>query len=240
MNTRGGVTPKQVIILLFVLLMVGAGAGGIYLAEKLYYGPMREQQRHITNLKLIVEQLTRDVRTAEVMVIDQSPGTTMFKFVEVDKNEKPIGEPKTFTVPGDEVYFDTLVIKFEDNFKTGDELPLKQEKLAPELINKSIILFRRVFSAQQKPEEGTPIDPSDSPPNVYRPKGEVTQFEAQLWKDFWQLANDPKLAKERGVRAAHGQAVSMKLIKGKYYILERRLDGDLTIRPVELPAVVPR
>jgi hypothetical protein len=240
MEKQAGVRPKHVIVTLFVMLMVGAAAGGIYLAEKLYYGPMREQQRHIANLKMIVEQMTRDVRMAEVMVIDQSPGTTVFRFVEVDENQKAIGAPKTFTVQGDEVYFDTLVIKFEDNFKSGDELPLKQEKVAPELLNKSIILFRRVFSDKQKPEEGTPIDPSDSPPNVYRPKGEVTPFEIKLWQEFWQLANDPKLAKERGVRAAHGQAVSMKLQKGKFYILERRLSGDLTIRPVDLPAVVPQ
>lgn len=240
MDTRGGITPKQVIILLFVLLMVGAGAGGVYLAEKLYYGPMREQQRHIANLKLIVEQLTKDVRLAEVLVVDQSPGTTMLRFVEVDGNHKAIGEPKTITVPGNDVYFDTLVIKFEDTFKSGDELPLKQENIAPELLHKSLILFYRVFSDKMKAEDGFALDQPDSPPGAYRPNAAKTKFEEQLWKEFWSLATNPRLAKERGVYAAHGLAAHTKLEKGKFYVLEGRLDGNLTIRQVDLPAVVPR
>jgi hypothetical protein len=66
----------------------------------------------------------------------------------------------------------------------------------------------------------------------------ATGFEKALWNEFWQLANDPKLAKSRGVRAAHGQAVSMKLQKDKYYVLEQRVTGDMTIRPVVVPAVL--
>jgi hypothetical protein len=57
-----------------------------------------------------------------------------------------------------------------------------------------------------------------------------------LWRDFWALANDPRLAADRGVRAAHGLAVYTRLQLRRYYVLEQRLDGDLTIRPVDLPA----
>ena len=75
-------------------------------------------------------------------------------------------------------------------------------------------------------------------PDIYGTSLRNNSFQKHLWNDFWDLATNPKLAQERGVRAAHGQAVYTKLEKGKYYVLERRLTGDLSIRPVDLPAAV--
>ena len=140
MGNSSGSAPGRAAIVLFILLAIGAAAAGIYLAEKLYYGPMREQQRLVANLKTIVEQLTRDIRMAEVAVVSQTrePLTTTFKFVEVNAKGAPVAQPKTFTVNGEEVYFDALVIKFEEPFKPLNELPLKQQELAPPLMNKAI------------------------------------------------------------------------------------------------------
>ena len=238
MDNEPRCTPKRLALAAFVLLAIGAAAGGIYLAEKLYYGPLREQQRLVANLKTIVEQLTRDFRMAEVAVVSQTPLTTTFKFVEVNAQGVPVAPPKTFTVNGAEVYFDALVIKFEEPFKPLNELPLKQQDLAAPLMHKAIIFFRRVFSDRQKPEEGFPLDAPGQAPVPYRRGAPASAFEQRLWAQFWELANDPQLAKEHGVRAAHGQAVSMKLQPGKYYVLEQRLTGDMTIRPVDVPAVL--
>lgn len=240
MPSQTSITPKTLIMLLFVILSIGAGAAGIYLADRLYYKPLREQKQLIENLKSIVERLTRDVRVAEVAVIEQrqSPLTTKFRFVEVDENGEKIGESKIFTIPGDEIYFDSLVIKFEERYKPLDEIALKDADTARHLLDKSIIIFRRLFSDKQKPEDGFPLDVSGQSPEPYRGSSVPTQFEQNLWKEFWELANNPKLAKERGVRAAHGQAVYTKLQPNKYYVLERRLSGDMTIRPVDVPAVM--
>jgi hypothetical protein len=142
-----------------------------------------------------------------------------------------------FTISGDVAYFDTLVIKFEDSFMPLEKLPLSDEILRSHLARKAIIFFRRVFSEKQKPEAGFPLDIPGDPPGAYRPATALSPFEQQLWRDFWVLANNPRLAAGRGVRAAHGLAVYTRLQPGKYYVLEQRLDGDLTIRPVDLPAV---
>lgn len=227
-------------IIAVILLIVGAAAGGIYLAEQLYYGPMREQKRLIDNLKLIVERLTKDIRIAEVKVTDQTtnPLRTTFKFVEVDEKGEKLGDPKTFTIDGDVAYFDALVIKFEEPFKPLNELPLRQQDLTEPLMDKSIIFFRRVFGEKQKPEDGFALDAPGKAPEAYEGIAPASGFEQALWNEFWQLANDPKLAKQRGVRAAHGQAVYTKLQKDKYYILEQRLTGDMTIRPIAVPAVM--
>jgi hypothetical protein len=240
MEERSPITFKRTLVAAGILLVVAAGAAGVYLADRLYYAPMREQQRLIANLKTIVGQLTRDIRMAEVAVVGQTtePLTTTFKFVEVDANGEQTATPKLFTVAGDVAYFDALVIKFEEPFKPLNELPLRQEELSAPLMNKAIILFRRVFSEKQKPEDGFPLDTPGQPPEPYRGKAPPSAFEATLWSQFWELANDPKLAKEHGVRAAHGQAVYMKLQRGKYYVLEQRLTGDMTIRPLDVPAVL--
>jgi len=236
MNNRGAAS-KKVLGASLLAIVVAAGSAGVYLAENLYYGPMREQQRLVTNLKSIVEQLTKDVRVAQVYVMDQSNGRTKFKFVEVDEKGQRLSEPKVFDIEGDIAYFDTLVIKFDDPFTPINELALKKETLNPELLHKSIIFFRRVFSEKQKPEEGIALDTPNQPPAPYQVR-EPSDLEKQLWKEFWTLANDPKLAKERGVRAAHGQAVYTQLKKDKYYVLEQRLSGDMTIRPIDVPAVM--
>ena len=242
MPSQSSFSPKTVILLLFVALSIGAGAAGVYLADRFYYKPLREQKQLIENLKSIVERLTKEVRVAEVAVLEQTqnPLTTKIRFVEVDEHGEKIGEAKTFTIHGNEAYFDSLVIKFEERFKPLDEPALKDTDAARHLLDKSIILFRRIFSEKQKPEDGFPLDIPGQPPEPYLGKTPPSQFEQNLWKDFWALANDPKLAKERGVRAAHGQAVSIKLQPNKYYVLERRLSGDMTIRPVDVPAVMRR
>ena len=229
---------KSVSVMIWTAVLLAAVAAGVYLAEKLYLGPLREQQRLISNLKTIVAALTRDIRIAEVSVLNQggAPLQTTFRFVEVDEKREPIGAPMVFTINGDVAYFDTLVIKFEDSFMPLEKLPLSEEVLRSHLARKAIIFFRRVFSEKQKPEDGFPLDASGNPPGPYRPGAVLTPFEQRLWKDFWDLANDPRLAASRGVRAAHGQAVYTKLQPGKYYVLEQRLAGDLTIRPVDLPA----
>ncbi len=229
---------KSISAMVWTVVIVAAVAAGVYLVEKLYLGPLREQQRLVSNLKTIVAALTRDIRVAEVGVADQGgdPLKTTFRFVEVNEKREPIGNPKMFTISGDVAYFDTLVIKFEDSFMPLEKLPLSDGILRENLARKAIIFFRRVFSEKQKPEEGFPLDTPGEPPGPYLPGTTLTSFEQQLWRDFWALANDPRLAASRGVRAAHGLAVYTKLQPGKYYVLEQRLDGDLTIRPVDMPA----
>ena len=235
---ESGTGVKSISAMVWTAVLLAAVAAGVYLAEKLYLGPLREQQRLVANLKTIVAELTRDIRVAEVSVVNQGgdPLQTTFRFVELDEKREPIGAPKVFTISGDVAYFDALVIKFEDSFMPLEKLPLSDEILRSHLARKAIIFFRRVFSEKQKPEAGFPLDTPGEPPGPYRPGAALTPFEQALWRDFWLLASDPRLAADRGVRAAHGLAVYTRLQPGKYYLLEQRLAGDLTIRPIDLPA----
>jgi hypothetical protein len=229
---------KKALTLLFIMLVVAAGAGGVYLAEELYYKPMREQKQMIANLKTVVDRLTAVQRLAQVIVIDQDDKRTKFKFVEVnDKNER-VGEPQVFDIEGDTAYFDTLVIEFKGNYDPHNDMPLKAEEIGRELTGHSIIFFRRVFSNQLKPDDGVAIDKPGQAPNAYRSPFPPTDFERKLWSEFWEIANDPKKAEAKGIIAASGQAPFMKLQKGNFYVLEKKLTGPPTIRTEKVPAVL--
>ena len=48
---------------------------------------------------------------------------------------------------------------------------------------------------------------------------------------FWSIANDKAKAEEKGIRAAHGDAVSMKVQKGKTYKVQLRASDGPSIVP---------
>ena len=142
---------------------------------------------------------------------------TTFSFSEVDQSDKPIGEKRKFTIDGDILYVDTMVIKFEDNFvEQGDVLK-----------GTALCLFTRFFGDKQKPEDGPRIDAEGKTPQPYKLDfPDTTGFENELWDNFWKLAQDPEYAKSKGVRAAHGQAPSMMLEEGATYKLEMTNTGN--------------
>jgi hypothetical protein len=92
-------------------------------------------------------------------------------------------------------------------------------------------VFRRVFSSTMRPEDGFAIDKDGQEPEVYAEKQAASEFEKDLWKRFWDLANDEKLAKERGVRAIHGDAPSMRLEPDRVYEICLRSTGEVIITP---------
>jgi len=229
---------RKVLILVFVLLLVAAGAGGVYLAEELYYKPMREQKQMIANLKTIVERLTARQRLAQIIVLEQNEQRTKFKFIEVNDKGEKIGEPQVFDIEGDTAYFETLVISFKGTYDPQNDLPLKKEDLSRELMGHSIIYFSRVFSSKNKPEDGVPIDKPNTAPAPYRSPFPPSPLEQKLWAEFWKIANDPKLAEKYGVDYASGNAPFMKLQKGNFYVLEKPLNGPPFIRTEKVPAVL--
>jgi hypothetical protein len=193
----------------------------------------REQvQRLQTAMKL----LKVDHRVAQISVLSQQGSAedgdlaTKFSFVELNPQGQPLEQPRVFTVAGDVLYVDAWVVKFSDEFvELGD--PLRAT---------SVCLFRRVFGEKQQPKEGFQLDQAGTLPAAYRNGGKPSDFEQQIWERFWDYANNPAEAQKAGVRAAHGEAPSIKLLPGKHYRVELRSSGGLSVvpddNPVQLPA----
>jgi hypothetical protein len=227
-------------LFLWLLVLVGVGSGGVYVADRFVVAPSRELQRQLAErdaqiqmlkeraqaLEAAVRLLRHTERRARIVVLDQARGadnqlTTRVRFSELAPGGDPVGEPRDFEIGGDEVYIDTLVIKFEDEFVTaGDALK-----------GRSLLLFRRIFSDRLRPADAHVLDREGQIPQAYASEKAPTAFERELWAQFWTLANDPTEAKKRGVRALHGEAVSTRLKKSGVYAVTFRSTGELTILP---------
>jgi hypothetical protein len=185
----------------------------------------------IQRLQTALRLLKVDHRVAQIDVLSQQGEektkdlVTAFSFVELDSAGKPIDKPKTFTIQGDMVYVDALVVKFGDqSVEAGD--PLRST---------SFCLFRRVFGEAQQPKDGFLLDAVGAQPAAYRSGREPSDFEREIWGKFWDYANNPEEAQKKGIRAAHGEAPFQKLVPGKRYKVLLRSSGGLSFSPEELP-----
>lgn len=195
------------------------------LSEDLETSEAKRRELEISNHLLKV-----DHRVARIEVVEQGPHpdnpeqqVTTIRFQEVNEYGEPAGEGQLITVNGTKVYLETLVIKFEDEFVEGGDF----------LRGSSVCLFKRVFGEDQTPASGEPIDTQGVHPHPYATAGdgEDDLFYAELWQNFWEYANDPEMAQDKGVRAFQGEAPFVQTKPGKVYRVELRASGGLTITP---------
>jgi len=188
-----------------------------------------DQEQAIRKLAAANRLLRVDHRMARLSVLEQEKdgetGTvrTKVQFVEVDDRGRAIDKPRTFEIVGDVVYVDYWIVKFDDQY-IEEAVPLRST---------SLCLFRRIFGEDQKPNEGYALDVQGERPSVYGREAAMTAFERRIWGDFWRLANQPRDAAKLGIRAAHGEAVSIKLKPAARYQLRLRASGGLSIRRIE-------
>jgi hypothetical protein len=246
--------PKGVVRLILGVVILVAAAGGIFFVyREITTGTARalldenrqlrddrdriakeldtaqqENERLSTALRL----LKVDHRLAQIDVLSQEGSAqagdlaTHFTFVELDGQGQPLGRPRQFRVAGDVVYVESWVVKFGDEYvEMGD--PLRST---------SLCLFRRVFGEAQRPMDGFDLDSDGSLPAAYRNGKEPSELEQEIWKRFWELANDPDEAQKLGVRVVHGEAPFQKMVPGKRYKLLLRASGGLSIAPENLPS----
>ena len=185
--------------------------------------------RQLQELRVRLALLKIDHRVARIEVVAQEPVPgkdgevrTTVRFIEYDEDGQPIGEEQELTIEGSQLYLESLVIKFDDDYVEAGEF----------LRGTSLCLFNRVFSESVAPRDGVEIDRRGSHPSPYTGgDGADEMFQAELWEHFWEYANDPEAAAEKGVRAIHGEAPFMKVRPGRSYEVELRSSGGLSIRP---------
>ena len=192
---------------------------------------MKAKDREIQRLQIANRLLKVDRRVARIDVVSQTGSAkagdlaTKFTFEEIGADNRPLDRPRTFTVRGDVVYVDAWVIKYEDRLVESSD-PLR---------SMSVCLFRRIFGESQQPRDGFVLDAVGSTPAAYRTGGTTTDLEGKIWSKFWEYANNPMLAGQVGIRAAHGEAPSIKLMPGKRYRISLRASAGLEIVTEEAP-----
>jgi len=207
-------------------------AAGVELQQK--DAKIQQQVAEISLLNKEVEKLETslallkvDHRVARLTVVDQTKDdatgkmTTLVEFVEIDGEGKPIDTPRQFRIPGDTVYVDSWVVQFEDKYVEAADLER----------GTSLILFKRLFGNDQKPDDGYPLDEHGAAPKAYARGGKMSDFEKSIFDDFWSIANNKEKATEKGIKANYGDAGYMKVEKGKTYTVELRASGGPSIVP---------
>jgi hypothetical protein len=187
-------------------------------------------QERVQQLEIALKLSKTDHRLATLEVLSQEPAQddpgqtlTRVRFQELDLAGNALGEARTLEVSGKLLYVETLVIKFADEYvERGDALR-----------GTSVCFFRRLFGDQQKPEEGTSLDPAGGLPRAYASDDgsdtAVSALRTELFQRFWDYANEPAVAETLGVRALHGEAPFIEARAGKTYVLELRAAGGLSI-----------
>lgn len=183
-------------------------------------------------LQDVVQYLTSEQRVADVLVTDRSTGSdgavrTTLVFYEYARNGAML-PPKRFVIDGDEAHIDAMVIKFQGKFVEGKD-PLR---------GRSIALFTKLFDNKQAPEQGHVIDEPDHIPAIYKDADpQVSQFEQQLWRDFWKLAKDKAYRESMGVDALQGDSKWWRFEPGYKYTLTLQPNGGLLLRPEPIPDI---
>ena len=194
---------------------------------------LQASQQRIDKLETALHLLKIDHRLAEIVVLEQGQDAdterkySVVEFVEVTDDGKKIDEPKRFRLDGDKVYVDYWVVKFDDKYVEASDLHRST----------SICLFRGIHGEYQSPSEAYRLDTIGTRPAAYSRGRPMSDFEKQIWTDFWDIANDLARARKNGIRAAHGEEAYTQLRQGKTYRLELRASGGLTIKPATESAV---
>ena len=198
----------------------------------LFVGGFKFFQEYMTFMK-IVQNLKAESRIAEVLVTDSSVDeytrqyTTTIKFLEYDVRGKPL-KPKYFTFKGNQIQFQTLVVRFADKFvEEGHRMK-----------GKSIYLFMKAFVLDGKNTQEFEITHRDAVPDGYRISDSPNRFEREVWQRFWKYALDPEARASVGIKNAQIEAPGSVFVPGTIYTLIIEHHGGIRIDTRPIPEIL--
>ncbi len=184
-------------------------------------------------LRQVIERLSAESRIAEILVTKSEYSEeskrilTTIKFLEFDTQGEPL-KPKYFSFQGNIIQFQSLVIRFNDSLvKAGDKIR-----------GKSAYLFTKAFVLDEDNTQIFNITESKSIPQGYKIAGLNSDYEKELWEDFWTYALDPHVRDRAGIKNAQIEAPGTIFLPGTIYTLYIEHDGGIRIDAQPVPAVL--
>ncbi len=198
----------------FILISIGVYRAGSSVQEILWEN--KALRMAITNLshadKIGYAKVISQKRDSQGFVID-----TTLKFVETaadDQMQKVL--EKQFTIAGDIVHFDALIVKFDNRIVMDGQ-------------KKSMYLWRRVYGENTSPAEGITIEPEGATPARYANilKELPLNQQKDFWQAIWDLTDDPDKLKDKGIEAVYGNVTYTRLSPGMLYIFKINATGQI-------------
>lgn len=218
--------------LLLLVFMVVLGIWGLVVYRSV--GTFQQFLTENRQLKAALTRLTQASQIGYARVIDQHRigGHTKTTLAFYETNPKDSSRRVLdghYTVSGDVVHFDALIVKFPDQMV----LDGKQH---------SLYLWRRVYGENTAPDQGQLLEQPGETPQRYRkllPAPDLwdkltlkKDFRAQFWRAIWKLANSPDALKKYGITAVYGDAVYLRMEPGKLYKFMLSKTGQIYPRVV--------
>jgi len=168
-----------------------------------------------------IKRLGSSRRVAQIDVLGQHSTEadqtfTRLRWQEVDPSGA-LRPPIAAEIMGKQLYVEALVIKFEPELVGEGDTEKGQ----------SVALFRRLFGDQQNPKWGFALAPDMNEPTKDVP-GDARH--ADLWKRFWEIVDDPALAKRYGIRVGQCEAPSVPVRSGQVWEVTLDAVGGLNLR----------
>jgi hypothetical protein len=152
---------------------------------------------------------------------------TTIKFLEYDVQGRSM-TPKYFTFNGNLIQFQTLVVRFGDQYvEQGHRLK-----------GKSIYLFLKAFVLNGANTQEFEITRPKEVPQGYRVSSNPGEFEKRIWERFWAYALDPRERAHIGVKNAQVEAPGSVFVPGTIYTLMLEHDGGIRIDTRPIPEII--
>lgn len=189
-----------------------------------------ELQVEKKHLQDFAEHLAASRRVAQISVIRERRGEAgepvfTLQWQELARNGL-VSPPVEVEVVGRIAYFEACTIKFDHDL-IGNADPDRGETL---------VMYRRVFGEQQAPQKGPSLE-QVRPPAVGGEDSPAKQ--AELWKRFWEMVDDPQLQARYGVRVAQLEAPAAPIKLGQVWELTLDADGGLNLRRISTMSPAP-
>ena len=107
-----------------------------------------------------------------------------------------MGAQRVLEIMVDEVYVNTLIIKFQDHYVEGGD-PLKC---------KALLFFKRIFNNRVRPDELC-SGPQQRPSRKLCGQDGHSVFTRDFWARFWNVANNEQLARPYTADSSAGMAL---------------------------------
>jgi hypothetical protein len=198
-------------------------AAAAFIGPGIYRGAMTIHELLTENkqLKQAISNLTEEDQIGYAKVISQRNDNgrllTTIRFVETARCDKTkIILQKEYTIEGDVVYFDALIVKFED-------------KMVADGKSRALYLWRRVYGERMPPGEGFAIEEPGAEPRRYSDLLQALPLKHRevFWAGIWDLANDPEKLHQYGIKAIYGSVIYQKLKEGVIYVFKISPMGQL-------------
>lgn len=173
-------------------------------------------------LQQAVRNLTQETQIGYALLQSQQRDAdgellSVVRFVQTAAgNPKEVVSEQLFTVRGEIVHFDALIVKFSDDYvKDGSE--------------RALYLWRRVYDEHTQPANGEAIEAAGTAPERYHAITRSLRLQNRdtFWQAIWELADDHQRLREYGIHAVFGNAIYTRLRAGKVYLFKISSTGQI-------------